>query len=108
MCALSVALSCAVCYFAYRKAAREVTASLLRPKPPKDGSRIFLERFTGLWKRLSFNTKMVVRNLFRNKLRAVMLLIGILCCNMLIITSLGLEDSVRTAPGRKSPRRAWR
>lgn len=100
MCALSVALSCAVCYFAYRKAAREVTASLLRPKPPRDGSRIFLERFTRLWRRLSFNTKMVVRNLFRNKLRAVMLLIGILCCNMLIITSLGLEDSVRFFVGQ--------
>lgn len=95
VCALAVALSCLVCYTAYRKAAREVTASLLRPKPPKDGNRILLERFTGLWRRFNFNTKMVVRNLFRNKLRAVMLLIGILCCNMLIITSLGLEDSVR-------------
>ena len=95
VCGLSVALSCAVCLLAYRKAAREVTAALLRPKPPRVGSRVLLERFTGLWRRLGFNTKMVVRNLFRNKLRAAMLLVGILCCNMLIITSLGLEDSVR-------------
>ena len=95
VCGLSVALSCAVCLLAYRKAAREVTAALLRPKPPRVGSRVLLERCTGLWRRLGFNTKMVVRNLFRNKLRAAMLLVGILCCNMLIITSLGLEDSVR-------------
>ena len=95
VCGLSVALSCAVCLLAYRKAAREVTAALLRPKPPRVGSRVLLERFTGVWRRLGFNTKMVVRNLFRNKLRAAMLLVGILCCNMLIITSLGLEDSVR-------------
>ena len=95
VCGLSVALSCAVCLLAYRKAAREVTAALLRPKPPRVGSRVLLERCTGVWRRLGFNTKMVVRNLFRNKLRAAMLLVGILCCNMLIITSLGLEDSVR-------------
>ena len=95
VCGLSVALSCAVCLLAYRKAAREVTAALLRPKPPRVGSRVLLERFTDVWRRLGFNTKMVVRNLFRNKLRAAMLLVGILCCNMLIITSLGLEDSVR-------------
>ena len=37
---------------------------------------------------------MVVRNLMRNKLRTFMSLVGLLCCNMLIITSLGLQDSV--------------
>lgn len=37
---------------------------------------------------------MVVRNLMRNKLRTIMMLVGLLCCTMLIITSLGLQDSV--------------
>ena len=94
MTGLSVIMSMGICLLSYRSAAKETTASLLRPKPPKDGKRILLERVTPLWKRLSFNAKMIVRNLMRNKLRTFMSFMGILFCTMLIITSLGLQDSV--------------
>lgn len=94
MTGLSVIMSMGICLLSYRSAAKETTASLLRPKPPKDGKRILLERFTPLWSRLSFNAKMIVRNLMRNKLRTFMSFMGILFCTMLIITSLGLQDSV--------------
>jgi len=94
MTVLSVLLSVGILLYSYKSAARETTAALLRPKPPKAGKRILLERITPLWSRLSFNTKMIVRNLMRNKLRTFMSFIGILCCTMLIITSLGLQDSV--------------
>jgi len=96
MVGLTVVMSVVICYFTYRKSARETTAALLRPKPPKDGRRILLERITPLWKRLSFNAKMIVRNLMRNKLRTAMSFIGLLCCTSLIITSFGLQDSVKT------------
>ena len=95
MVGLTVVMSVAICYYTYRKSARETTAALLRPKPPKDGRRILLERITPLWTRLSFNAKMIVRNLMRNKLRTVMSFVGLLCCTMLIITSFGLQDSVK-------------
>ena len=94
MTALSVVMSVCIMLISYHKAARETTAALLRPKPPKDGKRILLERMTFLWSRFSFNAKMITRNLMRNKLRTLMSLVGLLCCNMLIITSLGLQDSV--------------
>ena len=94
MTVLSVVLSMGILLYSYRTSARETTAALLRPKPPKDGKRILLERITFLWSRFSFNTKMIVRNLMRNKLRSFMSFVGILCCTMLIITSLGLQDSV--------------
>ncbi len=94
MTGLSVVLSMGILLYSYRASARETTAALLRPKPPKDGRRILLERITFLWSRFSFNTKMIVRNLMRNKLRSFMSFVGILCCTMLIITSLGLQDSV--------------
>ena len=94
MVGLTVVMSVTICYFTYRQSARETTAALLRPKPPKDGKRILLERITPLWTRLSFNSKMIVRNLMRNKLRTFMSFVGLLCCTALIITSLGLQDSV--------------
>ena len=94
MVGLTVLMSVAICFYTYHKSARETTAALLRPKPPKDGKRILLERITPLWKRLSFNAKMIIRNLMRNKLRTFMSFVGLLCCTMLIITSFGLQDSV--------------
>ena len=92
--ALSVVLSVFICLHTYRKAARETTASLLRPKPPKSGTRILLERIGPLWRRFSFNTKMIVRNLMRSKGRTALTLVGVLCCNMLIICTFGLSESI--------------
>lgn len=94
MAALTVVLSLFICLYTYHKSGREATAELLRPKPPKAGKRILLERIGFLWKRFDFNTKMVVRNLMRNRMRTIMSLAGILCCNGLIIASFGLQDSV--------------
>lgn len=91
---LSVLLSLFICLRTYNRAARETTASLLRPKPPRSGTRILLERIGWLWRRFSFNTKMIVRNLMRNKGRTLMALVGIICCNMLIICTFGLIDSI--------------
>ena len=75
---LSVVMSIFILLHSYKSAAKECTASLLRAKPPKNGKRILLERITWLWSRFSFNTKMVVRNLMRNKLRTIMMLVGLL------------------------------
>lgn len=91
---LCVVLCLFICLHTYNKSARETTAALLRPKPPKAGNRILLERIPVLWQRFSFNTKMIIRNLMRNKGRAFMSMVGILCCNMLIICTLGLQDSI--------------
>ena len=96
---LMVLLSLGICMHAYNHAAREVTAELLRPKPPKSGSRVLLERWRGLWGRFSFNSKMVVRNIARNRWRTLMAMIGVLCCNMLIICAMGLQDSVDACVG---------
>ncbi len=94
MAALTVVMSVGICLHTYRKSAKETTAELLRPKPPKAGKRILLERIDFLWRRFSFNTKMIVRNLMRNRMRTLMSLVGILCCNALIIASFGLQDSI--------------
>lgn len=69
-------------------------ASLLLPKPPKNGSRILLERFTPLWKRLSFNYKVTMRNLFRYKSRAFMTIFGVAGCCGLLVMGFGIHDSL--------------
>ena len=94
MTVMSVLLSVFICMGTLRRSLKEPASDLLRPKPPKSGTRILLERWTGLWRRFSFNSKMIVRNLMRNKGRTVILLVGIICCNMLIIATFGLQESI--------------
>ncbi|MEI5992788.1 hypothetical protein A5880_000327 [Enterococcus sp. 4G2_DIV0659] len=69
-------------------------ASLLRPKSPKAGQRIWLERVKPIWNRLSFIQKVTARNLFRYKQRMLMTVLGIAGCMALIITGFGLKDSI--------------
>lgn len=94
MALLTVMMSVGICLYTYQKASCETTAELLRPKPPKAGRRVFLERIGPLWKTLGFNSKMMIRNLLRNRMRTFMSFVGLLCCNALIIASFGLQDSV--------------
>ena len=94
MAVAEVVLSILICIRNINRAAKESTAELLRPKPPKSGARILLERWKWLWQRLSFNMKMIIRNIFRSKGRTLLSMVGMLFCNMLIICSFGLQESI--------------
>ncbi len=71
-----------------------VPAQLMRPKSPPMGRRILLERIGPLWRRVSFNYKITLRNLFRYQKRFWMTVIGIGGCAALIVTAFGLRDSI--------------
>ena len=73
---------------------RQTPATLMRPKAPKAGSRIFLERVTFVWKRLRFLNKVTARNLFRYKKRLFMTVIGIAGCTALVLVGFAIRDSV--------------
>jgi putative ABC transport system permease protein len=71
-------------------------AQLMRPKAPKAGKRILLERVTPLWRGLSFDGKVTVRNLMRNKKRFIMTFAGIMACTALLLTGFGIGNSIGT------------
>ena len=71
-----------------------VPAELMRPKAPPMGKRILLERIAPLWRRLSFNYKITLRNLFRYQRRFWMTVVGIGGCAALIVTAFGLRGSI--------------
>ena len=73
---------------------RETPASLMRPRTPKAGKRVFLEYVRPLWKRMSFTHKVTARNLFRYQKRFWMTVIGIGGCTALIIAGFGLRSSL--------------
>lgn len=69
-------------------------ATLMRPKAPKAGKRVFLEYVPFLWKKLSFLSKVAVRNILRYKKRLFMMVLGIGGCTGLLITGFGIKDSI--------------
>lgn len=77
-----------------RKELKGSPASLLRPKAPKAGKKVFFEKITFLWKRLSFTGKVTARNMFRYKKRIIMTVLGIAGSSALLLTGFGLQDSI--------------
>ena len=92
----ALACSAGVTYLTCRSELRRMPAALMRPKTPKAGKRILLERVPFLWNRFSFLYKVSIRNIVRYKKRLIMMLLGIGGCTALIITGLGLRDTIST------------
>ena len=93
-------LICVVCItgtaiFVSIKNLKDVPATLMRPKAPKSGKKIFLEKFPFIWNRLNFSNKITVRNIFRYRSRVITTIFGIAGCTALILAGFGLKDSLK-------------
>lgn len=93
---LVVALLCTgiTAMIACHAALREAPSQLMRPKPPKKGKRLFIERWKWLSSKLSFHQKVTLRNFFRYRSRVLMTVIGISGCTALLLTGFGLYHAV--------------
>ncbi len=69
-------------------------AELIRPKTPPAGRRILLERWTGLWNRISFLYKVSIRNIFRDRKRFLMMVIGVSGCTALLVAGMGINTTI--------------
>ena len=87
-------ITVAAAVFAVYAELKEVPSQLMRPKAPKNGRKILLERIPFLWKRFSFTYKVTARNIFRYKKRFFMTVIGISGCTALLVAGFGIQDSI--------------
>lgn len=83
-----------VAVFTCKRTLREKASQLMRPKSPKPGNRILLERIPALWKRFGFTSKVTARNLFRYKARLMMTVLGVAGCTALVLAAFYLHDSI--------------
>lgn len=81
-------------WFACNSELAEAPALLMRPRAPKAGKRILLERIKFIWSRFNFTQKITARNLFRYKKRFLMTVIGVGGCTALLLAGFGLKDSI--------------
>lgn len=91
---VSVLCSMGATYFTLIKELRSTSADLIRPKAPQNGKRVFLEKVGFIWKRLNFTAKVSVRNVFRYQKRFWMMILGVGGCYGLLITGMGIKDSI--------------
>ena len=92
--AVAVLCTALSAYFACRKELLATPAALMRPKAPKAGKRVFLEKVSFIWSRLSFLHKVTFRNLFRYKKRVLMTVVGVAGCTALMYTGFGLQHAI--------------
>lgn len=90
-----LAISSLATWLACRNELKDVPAELLRPKAPKAGRRILLERVTFIWKRVKFLHKVSIRNFMRYRQRMFMMVVGIGGCTALLLTGYGIRDSIQ-------------
>ena len=92
--ALTVLIAMGASFLSCYRALKEAPADLLRPRPPAHGRRILLERIPFLWRRLSFSSKLITRNMLRNTFRFLIGMVGVVGSSALLLTGFGMRDSV--------------
>ena len=91
---VSLICSTGTTYFACRGQLKYTPAEILRPRAPKAGKRIILEKIPFIWNNLKFLHKVSARNILRYKKRMVMMIMGIGGCTALVMAGFGINDSV--------------
>lgn len=93
---LTVALLCSagVTFISCKAELLQMPAQLIRPKAPKAGKRVFLEKIPKLWNKIGFLHKVSIRNIFRYKQRFFTTVIGVSGCTALIVAALGISNSI--------------
>lgn len=91
---VSLICTMGVTWISCRNELSETSASLMRPKSPKAGKRVLIERIPFVWNRIKFLHKVSIRNIFRYKKRFFMMILGISGCTALLLTGFGIKDSI--------------
>lgn len=76
------------------KVLKEKPSELMRPKAPKNGKRVILEKIKIIWNHINFSKKVTIRNLFRYKKRVIVTVVGIAGCTALMLCGFGIRDAI--------------
>lgn len=83
------------CYLSGRAILKERAAQAMRPKPPKKMKKLLIERIPGIWNHISYSYKIILRNIFLNKSKALASSVGVVVSTVLLITAFGTMTSLQ-------------
>ncbi len=90
---LSIAFGVIAGYQGCKRVTKLSPAEAMRPPAPLAGRRIIIEKFGILWSNLSTRVRMAVRNVFRNRQRTAIAILGVACAFSMMVTARGMFDS---------------
>ena len=85
-----------VTYLSCRKILKEPASQALRVEIPKVKNTNFDITTKGILKKASISTKWNIRDVFRNKGRSIMAIVGVTGCTMLLVCAFGLLDTMNS------------
>lgn len=91
---VSFATTMIATFFAVIRELRMYPAALMRPKMIGYSRRSLLEKLPDFWGRLPYGIVILIRTVIRSRKRVAVGSIAIACCTALILSSLGLYNSV--------------
>lgn len=95
---IAIALSLVFCtaggYNAAKRVLKIEPAQAMRSEAPKAGKRILLEKLGFIWRNLSFSWKVTLRNIFRNRQRSFLTIMGFMFTVILFVVMFSLTDTV--------------
>lgn len=91
-------LSALTTYLSNKKILSENASAILRPEPPKKNSAGMLEK-TAIWTKLKFTVRWNIRDVWRNRLRTAMSMLGVAVCSMLLFSALSYYECLKFQPG---------
>ncbi|AOZ91239.1 ABC transporter permease [Paenibacillus crassostreae] len=91
----SSAFGMLACYLSGIGILREHAAEAMRPKPPKKMKKLLIERLPEIWRRISYSNKLILRNIFLNKQKAIASSVGVVVSTVLLITAFGTQTSLQ-------------
>lgn len=96
----SSAFGIVACYLSARPILRERAAMAMRPKPPKKMKKLLIERIPGFWSVISYSYKIILRNIFLNKTKALASSFGVMVSTVLMITAFGTQMGLLQVAGQ--------
>ena len=66
----------------------------MREKSPQSGKKIIVEKIDLIWRNISYLEKIIIRNLFRYKKRALLISIGVIFSSAILLVALSMSDSM--------------
>lgn len=88
-----VAFLALISFLSVQRVLKGTAADALRPYVPKKVKPLAIEK-TGLWDKIGFGARWNLRDVMRHKARSFMTLFGVVGCMMIIVASLGMQDTV--------------
>ena len=91
---LMVCISTFTAYITSRKVVNQLPSNIMRDEPPKKIKKLFIEEIPIIWNLFKFGDKWIIRDIIKNKIRAIIGIVGVAGSIVLLMAGFAMTDTV--------------